>query len=587
MKTKLIVLSLLCFVFSSLQAAPPQIQYAVAAAGGTITGSGGEASFTVGQVSYTTNKSAGGLVAQGVQQSYESVNNINISTPVTATTVTGTTANVTVASGGELVLDAPKQVNNITVMPGGKLDASTALTVLGNVTFKADNTNTFSADISTAMTVSGTVNYVKTMDANRWYFMSFPCDVAVTDIAQVGGTLGALNTTWYINEYDGASRITNLGTTSNWIDFAGATLIANKGYIIALDNTKGTQDISFPLDKALVQAAEDATRTISNSVITAHGAGNLSVAGNHKGWNLVGQPFLSKFSGANASGGTGENVLTYISVPVGANGATYSQSVKGAYTNIEPFSAYFVQVDADIAATGISFATGGRHLAPSAVAVDLSERVQLDFTTATGTDNTNLVMDNNQTTAYEMNKDLEKMIGTGTAQPQVYTQLGGINYAYNALPVANVNNLPIGFYTKTATATTISATATAPSLSSLLLKDNVTGAVTDLLTTSYKFTPAATGTNTTRFAITAQRVPTDNVVETEKGGPQIAINNYKLIINNLVGNSSVRVYDAIGRMLVSKTTGNASIEIKVAASGIYTVQLQSGNKSWTKKVVAP
>ena len=503
-----------------------------------------------------------------------------------------TISDIAVATGNVFSTDVASQtVHSITVQSGGKLDLTKALTVSGDVNLKADNSGSFSANIAAALTVNGTLNYIKTMDANRWYFMSFPCDVDVNGITQVGGTLGVLNTAWYIKEYDGASRIQNLGTVSNWKPIVGSTLLANKGYIIALESFKGTQDISFPLNKTLVQAAESAARTISNSVIKAHGDGvttNLlgqAVGGNHKGWNLVGQPFLSKFSGANASGGIVGSYLKYISVPVGVNGATYTQSVKSAYTNIEPFSAYFIQVDAGIAGTGISFATGGRHLVPSDAEVDLSDRVQLNFTTATGTDNTNLVMDNNQTTGYEMNRDLEKMIGTGTAQPQVYTQLGGINYAYNALPASSVNNLPIGFYTKMVTSTTISASATAPSLSGLLLKDNVTGTVTDLLATSYTFIPAAAGTNTTRFAITAQRVPTDNVVATENDGPQILINNSKLIINNLRGVTTIRVYDAIGQMLVNKSTGNGSIEIKVAVSGIYMVQMQCGEKSWTKKMV--
>jgi len=46
-------------------------QETVATSGGNATGSGGTASFTVGQVVYTTNSGATGSVAQGVQQPYE------------------------------------------------------------------------------------------------------------------------------------------------------------------------------------------------------------------------------------------------------------------------------------------------------------------------------------------------------------------------------------------------------------------------------------------------------------------------------------------------------------------------------------
>jgi hypothetical protein len=45
-------------------------QEAVPAAGGTITGSGGSVSYTVGQVAYTTVTGTGGTVSQGVQQPY-------------------------------------------------------------------------------------------------------------------------------------------------------------------------------------------------------------------------------------------------------------------------------------------------------------------------------------------------------------------------------------------------------------------------------------------------------------------------------------------------------------------------------------
>lgn len=46
-------------------------QEVIPATGGNASGSGGTASYTVGQVVYTTNTEANGSVAQGVQQAYE------------------------------------------------------------------------------------------------------------------------------------------------------------------------------------------------------------------------------------------------------------------------------------------------------------------------------------------------------------------------------------------------------------------------------------------------------------------------------------------------------------------------------------
>ena len=46
-------------------------QETIAATGGTATGSGGSASYTIGQILYSTFSGANGTVAQGVQQPYE------------------------------------------------------------------------------------------------------------------------------------------------------------------------------------------------------------------------------------------------------------------------------------------------------------------------------------------------------------------------------------------------------------------------------------------------------------------------------------------------------------------------------------
>jgi len=48
-----------------------QAQEAISTAGGNASGSGGSASYSVGQVVYTTNNGTSGSVAQGVQQPYE------------------------------------------------------------------------------------------------------------------------------------------------------------------------------------------------------------------------------------------------------------------------------------------------------------------------------------------------------------------------------------------------------------------------------------------------------------------------------------------------------------------------------------
>ncbi len=65
-KLKIILLFLICIVQLKIFA-----QEAVTASGGNASGAGGSASYSVGQVIYTTNTGTNGSVSQGIQQPFE------------------------------------------------------------------------------------------------------------------------------------------------------------------------------------------------------------------------------------------------------------------------------------------------------------------------------------------------------------------------------------------------------------------------------------------------------------------------------------------------------------------------------------
>jgi hypothetical protein len=268
------------------------------------------------------------------------------------------------------------------------------------------------------------------------------------------------------------------------------------------------------------------------------------------------------------------------------NGLTYNDYHNDTYGHdlpiVDPCAAYFTKVTA---AGNLSFGLDSRQGVRSIVSTSLADIVFLDCTTSTGTDRTKIIMDDTQSASYQNGVDYEKMITTETIIPQVYTVLDGLNYSYNVLPTGSVVNLPLAIYTKTAGSTTISVDGTrVRSLNKLLLLDKTTGITTDLLTSNYTF-DAAAGTNNTRFVITAQRVSTSSVIETGADEPKLSIVNGRLSISNISGSTTVRVFDAIGRMVINKTLSNNSLEIKLTVKGMYTVQIEAGGKSWVKKVV--
>lgn len=498
-------------------------------------------------------------------------------------------------NGTTLTIDADKTENNLTLEPDTKLDLSNnTLTLTGNLILKAGKNTSPSINVTHAMSVVGNVSLQKTLDNTKWYFMSFPSTVDVNSITQISGTgtLGVLGTNWWIKYYDGASRVENLGTTSNW-KFVnnGETLAANKGYIISLSSSlTGDFVLSFPLNKDLLTTAESAVtnRTVPVGLWGEGLTDNKNTLGqtvgeNHKGWNLLGIPYLSKFAGS------GVQDVAFLTLPK-SDGIGYDQFSKSEVgRDINPFEAFFVQASSATTTSNLAFATGGRQLNRSLVQTDMSDRIQINFSSETGTDKTNIIMDNDQSAAYEINRDLEKWIATGSDLPQVYTKLDGINYAFNALPMSNVQNLPLAYYNKKGGVSVISVDASqAHGLSALILTDISNGAITDLLSTNYSF-DADPGTTTGRFLLTARRIATDNepqIIGNEVNSPIITISNEKILLGNLSNISLIRLFDAVGRMVTNRKVNSSSVELYVPVHGIYTIQLQgTTEKLWTKKIV--
>ena len=488
-----------------------------------------------------------------------------------ATVLNNTVAEVSIPTGTVLNVDAGKTVHAISVEAGGSINITQPL-VVDTLTFKAGKTTTFSTKIDNQVTVNNLVRYLRTIDASKWYFMSFPCDVAVSEIKRTDGQALIYNNDLFIKYYDGANRSNgHIGT--NWISVAGTeTLTANKGYIFGLKDGLGDVELEFPLINTLVSTAE--------TLRTVPVAGNQGTSSNSsdKGWNLVGQPYLSKFIGTNASG------INYMLFSDGiSNYSTYSRFTATLPT-IDPFAAYFIQVVAD---GSIPFALAGRSLSSSLISANQADIVQLSLTTTTGSDNTCLILDDTQSIDYQIGQDMLKWISTGSDKPQLYSVLNGINYAFNALPLSAVENLQLSYFSKSTGLATISANASqAKDLSSVLLTDNSTNpaTITDLLSSDYNFYATA-GTTNNRFVLSARKVTTSNSLNNKIDDAKITTMNGKLILSNLSENTYIRVYDVVGHLIVTKKASGNLSEIQLNTAGVYSICLSSDKNSLSTKVI--
>lgn len=484
------------------------------------------------------------------------------------------TCDMGIKNGGKLTVNAANTARNVTVFSGGKLDVNQSLAAR-NLTLKAGlgsnlyddfPTSTLKINSDGQIVLSEDFRYVRTLDDVQWYFIAFPFDVSVSSITAVDGSLGTLGQDWFLKYYDGASRVQNLGTTSNWKTFTGSTLEAGKGYIIGL--ASGTEEVVFPLGHNVTLSPE-ASKNIS---VTFYGKDAVNVTENHKGWNLIGNPFFGKLSGSAAN-------FNYFTFSDGGSSKTYTQVAKDQLSGLNPFTSFFVQAGNDLETSGASFDVAGRQLLPASVRNETADRVKIVYQSPTGTDETTLILDDEQTAAYEIGEDLEKWVGTGTSKPQVYTVTGGINYAFNALSYAEAQNLPLAVYTKTSGSHTFHAVASQSStLAELTLTDKTAGKSVNLLTSDYTYSATA-GTNTTRFLISARRVISSTLPQEKRNNLVVFSTNGKIVVDGLSVNSLVRVFDITGKPMAIVSAAVADkLEIPLSVAGVYQVVVESPNQ---------
>lgn len=377
-----------------------------------------------------------------------------------------------------------------------------------------------------------------------------------------------------IKRYDGAQRAATGVAQGNWAGVAyNETLQPSEGYIIRALPVMGQDtaviriEMNIPDEWTTDGEQAQIGSTIRNQIsVTAHGADKANLDDTHKGWNMLGVPYLSYFGTGNwdseSSGIAGGKVVIkdgkivledksvrYVSVPT-FDFSEYIQTPLSA-TSLRPGWSFFVQIG-----TGgtLTFATTDRQqssplLAPAAQG-DSEQEITLLLSHGGKSDHTGLILSDDYTTAYEIGADLEKMFGEGFTL-SVYTLSGNTRLAYNALNrEAATQLIPVGFRAPEDGEYTFSVPADIPTegIERIDLIDYETGNLTNLLSTPYVFSATRTESSS-RFGISitySKDMPTDTKSTSGEGGRRA---EKVLIQQQLYIIIDGKMYDATGKMV--------------------------------------
>ena len=398
------------------------------------------------------------------------------------------------------------------------------------------------------------------------YWISLPFDCKVGSISGVPGYM----TTWGIQRYRGDLRAEKgwFKETPTFWEWMGLddTMNAGEGYVLSFDKRLASwKDIG---DKAIVRLyfpamsngfdftnSNNLSRTYENQPCTIPTAGRDKQDSN---WKVIGTLSYNNATASNVDN-TNPNQLTAHPSFVyeyqygqGVDNSTKNPKynpVNGVGYSYKSFHGYMVQFAGTITWNSL-VASAPEQLAArrntSSMPTNVTMRLELVDGNDVQHDQTFVALDEDGTTTFDQNKDLNKVLNTGYAN--IYTLSEGIPFAGNTLPMEKAI-VPVGVQIAAEGEYTFRMPDGTEGMV-VELVDYETNTRTNLLLSDYTVT-LPKGTSENRFALHIQPQK-DVVTSLENIGEGVnngeAVNKY-LIDGKLIIRTAEGVFDAQGHRL--------------------------------------
>ena len=376
------------------------------------------------------------------------------------------------------------------------------------------------------------------IDYDQYYPVAVPWSVTTSGMSYKNSNSTA-QAGVIMRYYNGANRATNgqagVDDGANWTQYSRMvddktykypeTLTPGLGYAMTAKRPTGKafSIIRMPLTIPAATWTTNGEQGEVSSVhkdqvtITAHGVSDLSKPRYTVGWNFIANPYMAIYQGPITHSVDEDYDVAYVNIP-DLEFKNYGQYPVGALgKKLLPASGFFIQAAADGVLT---FGTTNRKAsAPSFIKEETTpvvskQKAYIVLNNEDADDMMGLIISEKYTEAYEINADLEKLLGDGN-NLKTYMRYSDMNMAYVAINSALAQEwIPVTVQVPEGGEYTFSLheASVVDELEGIYLIDYAAGnVITNLINDNYSF-GSAPGTITNRFAINAivgeHKIPT-------------------------------------------------------------------------------
>ncbi len=499
------------------------------------------------------------------------------------------------------------KAQNITVASGKSftIEKTGSVTMSGN--FSNDGTFTLNSDSDefSSIIIGGSVTgnitynrYVNSVGTNEWDLVGAPVSGQSLEafVTANASTLATNGTTFAIGYYENAD--------DTWTNYTTSTIVGagnfemGKGFQMATISGGTLKFTGAP-------ASQTQTQAIINNDAANSGAGTR--------WSLVSNPFPSYIHG-NTNANSSNNFLTvnsdklddsyeaiygYDADGIGSGYTVYNNTTTAR--GIAPGQAFMVASD-NTSYDNVSFTTAMRTTEGgddfiAGNPVTYFELVLKLYVGETEIEDTKFYFKDGLTLGLDPGYDAGHFNQSAALLTRLVAEDQGVGLAVNAMGIESINDVVVPLEINRASGETFRITVDTFDIFggiNVYLEDNQNGTMTLLNEQDFELTPENTLGGVGRFFIHF----TQSVLSTQDQINTNHLNAYKLNINSFItieglanqgGQTSVTVYDILGKQVVSATldnhTNTQKISTETVAAGIYIIKLDSGNTIVTKKLI--